>query len=538
MTVFQFLNLVFSLVAMAIAFGAYRINRLRLFDDRREQLLSQARRIHWNLRSNTSSEGESEFILSFVNKSDDPVWNVDARVEDSEGNSIVHARQVRLDPFTEQAAPEVVVKPETDLTQREIRVELSFTDSRQNRWKLGAGGNLRKVPSLLRVCSGLELRKGLVQFGEDLLHEYSLTIDFNPLGGEALRQLLSQRPEEAKSIAHVAVVPHDWLDELEFSSHSLTLFSTRRIESQDALVAATQHHFRAGNRARGIPLGLDCPLLIRNRDMVREAPETIEELLDIGQRIATSFPASRDEVFRPMCLPIGPTGDPVMAWHLLAGAGAKIFAPGPHHTWTLDPTPLRSEETRRALERFQKLHREYPEAFDVTVDHAEARRRFAARLSPFLIDTAGAYERCEEWDFGHAASRIPPFAGQARGTGMAIIYGFVIPDRSENGELAEDFFEPMLEERRHYCRALSREMRLPILSGGNIIAEGEVPGLIVDICREGLFMPNAPAVADVWEILGTLTHGLLEGAHARELAHRVADDIERAAEQPAPSGAG
>lgn len=521
-----------AVVAFFVSWKSYRLARRIYKEGPLHREREDAKRVSITLPPRKSSDPTTDSIMiRLSNRGPRIVRNVHVRLLDRHGRIVFHAPQDDLDDDRVRERNEPVKQTVKCQPGSVASALLTFTDVHQ-RWSVDNAGELQPIRQPLCIRSGLDLSRGLVRFGDDIRNNFGVTIShISPMDREPenslLPVLLAERRNEAairRSIfrdsvrkrrdepgagPHVTAIPHDWMGELDAGEPWLERFLSRRdSDLSDPLARKAWELFSDGERTRGIPIAFDTAILLRNQNI--EAPRSFEHLLKIGDDYCNR---RKDKNARPVALATGGLGNPFMLLNILASGGAELFGRD-HEEWIVDPSRLTCDTSIETMRAFQELVAKHPFAFpNKGYQCTQARNLFKKELTPFLIDTAGAFGMWPDHSVPETVqlSGLPPLLDHSQpADGLSIVYGFVIPKGCPDALLAEDLL-PYAMSKEEYCKEISRSLRMPVVGENSLVAEGGQAQAILQLCQDAPVMPSHPNMSSVWSSLGQLSHGLIRG---------------------------
>jgi maltose-binding protein MalE len=241
--------------------------------------------------------------------------------------------------------------------------------------------------------------------------------------------------------------------------------------------------FTMGGELYGMPYAIENMALFRNTDLVPEAPETWEELLEVGGALQESGDVSYAFVLEDNGYKVYP---------VITSFGGYVFGRDEGGTW--DPTDL-GVDSEGAIEAGQWIAQNVDAGLisPNANDGDTAQSLFAEGETPFLMTGPWALSQFRESDLNYAISPFP-----SEGQAFAGVQGFMINAFSENQLLAQAFLtefvatdETMTEL---YIAGDRPSAYLPVLEATedpDLLAFGEAG-------RNAALMPAIPEMGAVW----------------------------------------
>jgi arabinogalactan oligomer / maltooligosaccharide transport system substrate-binding protein len=258
------------------------------------------------------------------------------------------------------------------------------------------------------------------EFGE----EEGITVVVQEVPFDQIRDQLSLTAAAGEG-PDIIIGAHDWLGQLVTDGVVLPidLGATADQYSQVAVEA-----FTFDGNVYGLPYTVENIALIRNTDLVPDAPATFEELSEIALQLEAD-----GEVDVPLAVQQAP-GDPYHNYPLFSGAGGYVFGQADDGSYIPTDLGIDSEGGLAAAELFAEWSQSG--LIDRNVDYGVMIESFSTGRAPFAI--TGPWAVGDFSDVNFVVEPIPPING---GTPQVFVgvQGFMISSFSENPELATTF---------------------------------------------------------------------------------------------------
>ncbi len=393
----------------------------------------------------------------------------------------------------------------------DYKVSLRFTDAAGIRWVRDEYGVLRELEPNLLIWTSPEGAAVLSPFTADFLATYGVvaTLDTAVIEAELERKFV----EAAPGGPDILIGPHDWVGDLAERDliEPITVSDQRRSLFDPA-------HLRAlsvGGRLHALPASLDTVALIRNTDLVPDAPESIEELIATGQDLR-----ERGLVSEILAVPVGATGDPFHIWPLLSSAGGWLFAQQPDGTWDPARVGLDCAETIAALDKIRMLGE--LGILRPGVTRLQTFEALQKRQAAFLLAASGVVVPARRAKVNFAVSAVPPFRGGPPSRPFLAVNGFYVARHGRNKVVASDLVPDYLT-RMEVAEQFGRMAHVVPLELSDecdpAIAEFHT------LCAAAPPMPAFPRMRDVWTLLGAAEMALLAGGDAAEVGTATAGKL-------------
>lgn len=291
----------------------------------------------------------------------------------------------------------------------------------------------------------------------------------------------------------IIIGAHDWLGEL-VTNGAVAPLDLGDAATQYADVAVQA--FTYDGKGYGMPYAIENIALIRNTDLVPEAPATFEELATIALDLK-----AQGTVDVPLAIQQGPA-DPYHNFPLYSLTGANVFAQNADGTY--DPTQL-GLDTPEALEsakNFATWSEDGLISKDVTYDIMI--ESFGTGQAPFAITGPWAVA---DPDRGFKASGvnyvvepIPPLAGGDPAHVFVGVQGFMISAFSENQDLAKTFLLDYVNTEDVQLQLFEAGGRPPAMTSAfdKVSSDPDIQGFGA-AGQAGQPQPAIPAMSSVWD---------------------------------------
>jgi len=307
----------------------------------------------------------------------------------------------------------------------------------------------------------------------------------------------------------IVIGAHDWLGELVTNGVLEPLdLSGLADQFQDVAVDA----FTYEGQTYGLPYAVENVALVRNTDIVPDAPATFEEMV----QIATDFKAEHadDPTYQGLALQVGPEGDGYHYQPILSAFGGYIFAQNEDGTFNPDDLGLDS-----------------PGAIDAATflsDEAQAGLLSADTTYDVMIDSFGsgkaAFAITGPWaltqeDNGFQATGVPyavsPIPAREGGEAPQVFVGaqgFMISSFSEQKDLATSFVLDFMSQESTQLALFEAGGRPPALTSAydQVSSDPDVAGF-GESGAAGIPLPAIPEMSNVWTSLGLAQVNVLRG---------------------------
>ncbi len=320
----------------------------------------------------------------------------------------------------------------------------------------------------------------------------------------------------------VIVGAHDWLGEFVQNGAVAPLNMGADLESQFAPIAAAATKF--GGQTYAVPYAIETLALVRNTDLVADAPKTIEEAVEAGQKLVKDGKSSN-----ALLLEVGQAGNPYMAYPFLSAFGGGIFG----KTADGDPDPTKvivnSAETVKGAELLEKFGKE--DVLSVNVDGSNSTALFTEGDVPFFITGPWAIPAIRDAKINYQIDPLPATADGGQMRSFAGVQQFYVSAKAKNASIAEEFVLTVAGSEEVQKALYEVSQRVPALTAATEALAKDNPELTIwnEAALNADLMPNIPEMNSVWAPVGQATADIIKGTlTAQEGMDAAQENIEKA----------
>lgn len=521
--------LIFAVVAVVVARRTYRLEseRDRINAAARQKQDAFVRRSQAALVSawwakdeqNPARKGRHSWAVYLRNASNAPVYKAHLTVMGTGSRAERKARELPVVPPTHEPVIHTVelpgVKAGSDCDHRglplaDYRVSLRFTDATGVRWMRDEYGYLKELAPNLLIWTSPEGGAVVGPFTAEFLATYGVTAEFDT---RLIEAELEKHFIEALPGPDILIGPHDWVGKLV--GHGLVEPVTLSEERRNSFAVEHLNAFSFGGKLYAVPSSLDTVALIRNTDLVPDAPKSIEQLLALAQDLR-----DRNVVPELMAVPVSPTGDSFHMWPIFTSAGGWLFKRGRDGIWDSSVQGINSPETVRAFEKIRFLGG--LGVLRPEIDRLRSFDLFAERQTAFLVAASGAVVPLRKSGVNFAVSAVPPFEHGRPAVPFLSLNGFYIASRGQNMVVAGDLVPDYLT-RGDVIESFGRLAHVVPIRLTN-----ECDPAIAQfhkLCADAVPMPSFPQMRELWSLMNAAELALIAGEEAtavsRDLAVRL-----------------
>jgi maltose-binding protein MalE len=352
--------------------------------------------------------------------------------------------------------------------------------------------------------------------------ENGITVDVQELEFGQIREQLSLAAPGGDG-PDIVIGAHDWLGELVSNGVVEPLDLTGIADGfQDVAIDA----FTYEGQTYGLPYAVENLALVRNTDLVPEAPATFEEMVQIATDYKAQYPD--DPTYQGLALQVGPEGDGYHYQPILTAFGGYIFAQNPDGTFNPDDLGLDSPGAIAAAEFLSEEAAagllSADTSYDVMIES------FASGKAPFAI--TGPWALTQE-DTGFLATGVPyavsPIPPREDGTVPQVFVGtqgFMVSSFSEQKDLAKSFVLDFMSQESTQLALFEAGGRPPALISAydQVKTDPDIAGF-GESGANGIPLPAIPEMSNVWTALGLAEVNVLRGADPAAEFQAAAESI-------------
>jgi len=299
---------------------------------------------------------------------------------------------------------------------------------------------------------------------------------------------------------------HDWIGQLVENG---LLAPVDLAGKEDQFVEEAIQGFTYNGELYGMPINTENVAFFRNTDLVPEAPETWEEVLEICAELADQVEqcyAQRE-------------GDPYHFYPIQSAFGGDVFGRTEDGSFNPEDVLIDSEGSIQAAEFLDTMREEG--YFQPGGDYEVVHTLFETGEAAFLITGPWALERINESGVPYAISAIP--AGTQAGAPFLGVQGFMVNAFGEGQIEAQLFLTEFIATEEVMTELAERSGRpsafVPVLEQQ---MEDETIAGFAEAGEGGTPMPAIPEMASVWDAWTQAIVLIVQGGEEPEVAFQNA----------------
>jgi arabinogalactan oligomer/maltooligosaccharide transport system substrate-binding protein len=361
--------------------------------------------------------------------------------------------------------------------------------------------------------------KALKPFADRFGTENGVTVEVKEISKDNQAAFLTA--SQQGSGPDIVVGAHDWIGNLVQNGaiDPVTLTDEQKAAFSDIAMKAVTF----GGQTMGVPYAVENIALIRNTDLVPDAPATLEDMVAEGKKLKAA--GKTKEV---LCLPVGQKGDGFHVYPLFAAGGGALFGT----TASGDPDPkkvlLGSPESVKAFGALKGLGEKGDGALKTSITNENYIASFAGKKCAFLISGPWAMGDIKKAGVKYDITPVPSYKGGKPATPFVGVQSFFVASKGKNKVLAQEFVANYVTNKDVAEALYAADPRPPALTAAlqEVGAADPDAGKFMDAGKNGLPMPAIPEMAAVWEPFGIAEQAVVKGGDPGEAAQAAQKAID------------
>ena len=319
----------------------------------------------------------------------------------------------------------------------------------------------------------------------------------------------------------IAVGAHDWLGVL------VTNGVVAPVELGDAAADFEQvaiDAFSYEGQIYGVPYAIENIGLLRNTDLVPEAPTSYDDMIAKGQAAGTEY---------AFLVGLDPeAADPYHLYPFQTSFGAPVFGTNADGSYNPDDLQIGNAGGQAFASWLAAQGATGTGVLNTNINGDLARENFVAGKSPFFLTGPWNVPAAEEAGINLAVDPIPSAGGQAAQP-FAGVQGFFLSSESENSLAATEFLANYIGSEEVQTALYEVGGRTPALTAAYeaAVAGDPITAGFGAVGADAVPMPSIPEMGAVWEFWGVTETAIINGAgDPVELWNKMASDIQGAIE--------
>ncbi|MDF8265525.1 sugar ABC transporter substrate-binding protein, partial [Luteipulveratus flavus] len=288
----------------------------------------------------------------------------------------------------------------------------------------------------------------------------------------------------------VVVGAHDWLGELVQNAtvSPVNLSAADQAKFAPQAMAATKYN----GQVYGVPYAVENIGLIRNTELVPNAPKTMDELLTQGQKLVAS-----KKVTNVLAQQIGKKGDAYNGYPYLSAFDGGIFGTKANGDYDPAKVIVGSPNSVKGGELLAKMGK--AKALSTNIDDKNVDTLFDSKKAPFMISGPWAIDKIKKSGVKYAISPLPTVAGGGSMKPFLGVQMFYVSAKAKNATFAQEFVTKYVPREDVQEALFAAGNRPPALTAAydKVAATNPDVKAWFEAGKDGKPMPNIPAMNSV-----------------------------------------
>lgn len=320
----------------------------------------------------------------------------------------------------------------------------------------------------------------------------------------------------------VIVGAHDWMGELVSNGSVAPVQIPANVASgfNKEAIAATKYN----NQSYGVPYAVENMALVRNTDMVKDAPKTIDELVSTGQKVVDEKKATN-----VLSLEMGKQGDAYHGIPFLTGFGGGIFGTKANGDYDANKLLVNSPESLKGANLLAELGKK--KVLSTNVDKTNGDALFADKKAPYIITGPWSLPTFDKAGIKYEVSSLPTVTGGGKMTPFLGVQMFYVSSKAKNATVAQTFTTSFLTTEAAQKALFEVGKRPPALTAAydEVVKSNPDVAKWAEAGKGAKLMPNIPAMNAVWGPMGQAMADVISGKAAPDARFNAAQkEIEAA----------
>ncbi|KIH98551.1 sugar ABC transporter substrate-binding protein [Streptomonospora alba] len=384
----------------------------------------------------------------------------------------------------------------------------------------GGGGEGAEQPQgSMVIWADPERTDALQSFADDFGEANGVEVEVREVATDTIQSDFVTA-HEGGSGPDVVVGAHDWIGNLVQNGaiDPVQLPQDKVDALNEVAVEATTYE----GQLYGVPYAMENLALIRNTELAPEAPETVEDLVETGQRLQED-----GEVEEILGLQVSQTGDPYHMQPFYSSAGGYLF--GTDDQGNADPSDLGvgTPESVEAFEKIAEFGEEGKGAFKRSIDSDNVGNLFNQGKTPYFVTGPWSLASVQEAGVDYDISPVPGFEDGGDAVPFVGVQAFFVASGSENKVLAEEFVTNYVADPELSTALYEADPRPPALTEVSTQVSKDDPdvGKFIEAGADGKPMPAIPEMDAIWDPFGKAQAAVIGGADPEKAVDSAAETI-------------
>lgn len=313
----------------------------------------------------------------------------------------------------------------------------------------------------------------------------------------------------------ITIGAHDWLG--AFVQDGLVApieIGDKASDFQEVAISA----FTYDGKVYGLPYATENIALMRNADLVSEAPTSFDDMIAKGQAAGTKY---------PFVVGLDPANaDPYHLYPFQTSFGSSVFAQNADGSYDGAQLTIGDE----AGQAFATWLGAQGAAGTINLNLTQdlSKEAFNAGEAPFILTGPWNVADAEAKGVNVAIDPIPSAGGETASPFVGV-QGFYLSAKSENALIANEFLVNYIAtEDVQYALYEAGDRPPALIAAYDRAAEDPIIKGFGDVGATGVPMPSIPEMGKVWEFWGVAEAAIITGADPVATWTKMASDIQAA----------
>lgn len=379
----------------------------------------------------------------------------------------------------------------------------------------GGGGGTTTAPAnngSLTVWVDSDRAKALADVVDAFEQEKGVKVDLVIKDNSKIRDDFTAAVPTGKG-PDITIGAHDWLGSLVQDGLVAPIeLGDKAAEFQPVAISA----FTYDGKVYGLPYATENIALMRNTDLVSEAPTSFDDMIAKGTAAGTKY---------PFVIGLDPANaDPYHLYPFQTSFGNSVFAQNPDGSY--DGTKLTIGD--QAGQDFATWLGAQGKAGTINLNLTQdlSKEAFNAGESPFIVTGPWNVADAQAKGINIAIDPIPSAGGDTAAPFVGV-QGFYVSAKTENALLANEFLVNYIGTEPVQMALYEVGNRPPALTAAyDKAASDPITKGFGDVGATGYPMPSIPQMGSVWEFWGVAEANIIKGADPVSTWTKMADDIQ------------
>ena len=302
----------------------------------------------------------------------------------------------------------------------------------------------------------------------------------------------------------VIIGAHDWLGQFVQDGTVQPVPLDPNVATQFAATAIAATKFNG--QTWGVPYAIENLGLVRNTDLVPNAPTTVDELLAAGDKVVKAGKAKQAFVFQ-----VSTAGDAYYFYPWLHAYGGGIFGLKPNGDYDPSKIIVNNAGSIKGATEVQKLAQ--MKLLSTSIDYNASNAMFQKGEVPFIITGPWSIAAFKSAGIKYGISNLPTPPGGGTMTPFLGIQMFYIAKAAKNVAFAQEFVTQTMTNKDVQIALYEVGQRPPALTAAYDEVAASNPDIKAwfEAGKGALPMPNIPAMNAVWAPLGLAEADIVAG---------------------------